>query len=331
MSFNLKGKNILFISPSFFCYEIEIKNKIEELGGKVFFIDDRPNNSTLTKALIRTRFGRNLIKKKLSQYFSKKLNEWQHIDFNYVFVNTPETFTNVDIINIYKKKLINVPFVLYMWDSLNNRKSTVNVLCFFDRVFTFDEKDAKLYNLNFRPLFYIDKYVGSNLNIINHDLCFIGTAHTDRYLFVKKIMKKLDENLKTFTYFYLQNPLLYIYNKLFNKEFRVVSFSDLNFKSLNSDFVAEKLKTSKVIIDIHHPKQTGLTMRTIEVLGAKRKLVTTNSDIKKYDFYCKNNILVVDRENPEINQIFFELPYTDVSQKIYSKYSLKGWIEEIFS
>ena len=52
----------------------------------------------------------------------------------------------------------------------------------------------------------------------------------------------------------------------------------------------EIFSDSRCILDAPQAGQVGLTIRTIECLGAKRKLVTTNSDIKNYDFYNENNI-----------------------------------------
>ncbi len=330
MKINLKDKNILFISPSFFGYEIEIKNKLQELGANVFFIDDRPNNSAITKALIRTKLGRNIIKSNLKKYFLTKLNNWDNVRFNYVFVNTPETFSTIDIISFYRNKLPDIPFILYMWDSLNNRKSTRDILHFFDKIFTFDKKDAEISNLNFRPLFFIDKYKYHVIEKTKYEICFIGTAHTDRYIFVKKFIANLEKTLNIYCYFYLQNQVLYVFNKLFNKEFSSVLYKDISFNSLSSEDVSKVIINSKTVIDIHHSQQTGLTMRTIEVLGAKRKLITTNKDIVNYDFFNSNNVYIVDRLNPKVDLEFLELPHIDVSQEIYTKYSLEGWVEEIF-
>ena len=72
-------------------------------------------------------------------------------------------------------------------------------------------------------------------------------------------------------------------------------------------------------------------MRCIETLGAKRKLITTNQAILEYDFYDENNILIVNREAPEIPIEFFSKPYQEISSEIYEKYSLDNWIYTIFS
>ena len=86
----------------------------------------------------------------------------------------------------------------------------------------------------------------------------------------------------------------------------------------------------KCVIDIESPTQNGLTMRTIEMIGLKKKLITTNKDIVNYDFYNPNNILVCDRDNFKIDKSFIETPYEELAKEIYEKYSLKGWLLQIF-
>ena len=50
----LSGKRVLMLAPSFFNYEIEIKNQIEKLGANVTYINDDPSHLFLAiKGLIR--------------------------------------------------------------------------------------------------------------------------------------------------------------------------------------------------------------------------------------------------------------------------------------
>jgi hypothetical protein len=72
-------------------------------------------------------------------------------------------------------------------------------------------------------------------------------------------------------------------------------------------------------------------MRTLEVLGARRKLITTNATIKDYDFYNENNIFILDRENPVISAEFIKTKYQEVDRDLYLKYSLEYWLNEVFN
>lgn len=71
-------------------------------------------------------------------------------------------------------------------------------------------------------------------------------------------------------------------------------------------------------------------MRTIEMLGGKKKLLTTNIEIMKYDFYNTDNILLLDRNNPKINVDFFGKEYKNLTDDIYKKYSINQWLKTIF-
>ncbi|WP_052502703.1 hypothetical protein [Halarcobacter anaerophilus] len=71
-------------------------------------------------------------------------------------------------------------------------------------------------------------------------------------------------------------------------------------------------------------------MRTIEMLGAKRKILTANIEVVKYDFYNKDNIFVFDRNNPKIDIEFFMKDYKGINHISYEKYSINQWIKNIF-
>ena len=70
--------------------------------------------------------------------------------------------------------------------------------------------------------------------------------------------------------------------------------------------ILDYYQKSKVILDINHPYQRGLTLRTFEALGAK-KIITTNQEIKKFPFYNENNVFVIDRTNIRLNKSFLKL------------------------
>ena len=123
----------------------------------------------------------------------------------------------------------------------------------------------------------------------------------------------------------MPSKLKYYYHKLLAPEFKNAKMSDFKTEKVPSSEVMNIFKESKCILDAPQAGQTGLTIRTIECLGAKRKMITTNKDIKKYDFYNESNILVFEDSIDE-NSNFFTAPYVEVSDDIYKKYSLREWL-----
>lgn len=206
------------------------------------------------------------------------------------------------------------------------------MLHLYDRKFTFDPEDAKNFDINFRPLYYIDEYASIDQNKSRkYDLLFLGTAHSDRYVISSKIKEYLEENGKTsFCYYFMHSKWVYHFKKRFDKTFQHFELSKLSFKSLSLKEMTDLYEVSNVVLDINHPNQKGLTMRTFEAIGAKRKLITTNKEIQKFGFYNPNNIFVINRQDIEIDLHFFDKPYEDIDENIYQKLSISGWIYNLF-
>lgn len=325
----LKGKKILFIAPKFFNYEIEIKNKMEELGATVKYYDERMKNSFFNIALIR--LFKSVLKTKIEKYYKQIINENREIKYDNILFIIPETITP-QLLEELKNSQKDAKIILYMWDSFKNRKNANSLKEMFDEIYSFDKEDCKKWNFfKFLPLFYIDKFKKEN-NEINeeNDIFFVGTGHSDRYLFFKKVKIQTEKlNLNFEYYIFLRNKIFFYFKKYFDKNYKNAKINDFKFKPLSFGKIQQEIKKTKIVLDVHHKGQNGLTMRTLEMLGMKKKIITTNQDVKNYDFYNENNILVVDRENPKLDIEFFKSDYKELPKKIYEKYSIESWIKKI--
>ena len=327
----LVNKTILFFSVQTFNLEKEIISKLESFQAKVSYYDERPSNSNFTKGIIRLK--RSVYKKKIDKYYQTILNDTNEQHFDYLFVNRGEVVPAF-FLEEFKMNHPNTICIFFTWDSFSNHSHPTKILQYFDKKFTFDPDDAVKFGLNFRPLFFLDSYKDlknvSNLEI-KYDLLFLGTAHSDRYKISRFVVKWCDENrLNSFCYYFIHSRLVYFYKKLFDKTFLLFDYKKLSFISLKTDQILELYKSSNVILDINHPGQKGLTMRTFESIGARKKMITTNSEIKKYLFYNPNNIYVIDRHNVNLDKKFFETKYEEVNIDLYERTSIEGWLQCLF-
>lgn len=87
-------------------------------------------------------------------------------------------------------------------------------------------------------------------------------------------------------------------------------------------------EASRCVLDSAQAGQLGLTIRVLEALGAKKKLITTNEDIVNYDFYRPENIYVYEGKI-DLDNVFFKSKYVELEEDIYKKYSLQSWLTEI--
>jgi len=325
----LLNKNILLISPTFFNYEVEIISMIKNLGGHVDFYNERPDSKFSSKVLIRIGLKKILINR-IKNYYNNIINETINKKYDYILIISPETIT-YKILKILKNEHPESLYILYMWDSLQNKKA-FPLITLFDRLITFDYNDfLKFANFNFLPLYYIPTYKKTQNKKKTIDLSLIATSHSDRYTIHKKIQKfSTINNLKYYHYLFLSSKYLYFLNRITKISFWNAPMKNFHFNPLSQSDISDIFSRSKVIIDINHPNQNGLTNRSLETLGSSTKMITTNENIKLYNFYNPNNILVIDRKNPIIDTKFVNSKYENIDSEICEKYSLKQFIINIF-
>lgn len=323
------NKKILFFSVKLFNYENIISDKLRALGAIVHYFDERPNNSIYTKGIIR--LNKNLLNIKISKYYNDILEKIQKERYDYFFLIKGEVMSQyfIDKIIGFNPGII---LLYYSFDSFENNPNGVDILNNFHRKFTFDAKDAETYNLSLRPLFFSDDYNRLiSRDVMKYDLLFIGTAHSDRYIISEKVGEWCDKhNLKKFQFYYSPSRIVFLFFKFFDSSFKKFKYNKISFSSLSHKEIIKLYKESKIVLDINHPNQNGLTMRVFEALGSSKKLITTNMDIKRYPFYNENNIYIIDRNNIKMDYKFFELPFAGINEELYKRMSICGWLEELF-
>ena len=326
----LQGKRILFFSAHLFGYQNDIRLAMESVGAIVDYYDERPANNFLVKGVIR--INRNLLAGYINHYYNKIIKETLQKEYDYVFFIKGESISASNVRRL-KQFHPEANFIIYHWDSIANNSNAQNLLPYFDRVFSFDKIDCERLGLHFLPLFYSPDYANIPYydKEIKYDMLFVGTTHSDRYKLVKRIEEQIIKmGGLCLTWFYFPSKILYYKMKIQNSYLRQIPVHTFHFKPMSKELLLQLYAGSRIIIDVQHPKQTGLTMRCIETLGAKRKLITTNYYITEYDFYNPDNILVVDRNLPYVPEKFLNEPYRDTPKEIYESYSIKNWLSSIF-
>lgn len=323
---------VLLIMPNFFDYPSIIIKELNNLGYEVDYFDDRPSTNGTIKAVIRIK--KELINQYIQSYFNKIMKIIGKNTYNVVLLISGQSLSfSEDMIRQIKEIQSKARFVLYQWDSLKNFPFIKNVQKYFDKCYSFDRNDTeKNPNLIFLPLFFSNQYEKIGMEKkkeIIYDFCFIGTAHPKKYRFIKMMSNQLKKVYqRQYIYFFYPSRIVFFYRKLFNYELKNAHYREFNYTPLNEKEMYELISKSMCILDSAQEGQTGLTIRVLEALGAKKKLITTNSDIKKYDFYREENIYVYNGVF-DFNSPFFTKPYREVEKGIYEKYSLRNWLKEV--
>lgn len=323
---------LLLIMPKFFNYPELITEELNRMGYEVDFFDDRPSTNAWVKAVIR--INKKLIQTYIERYFDEIMKTVTSKKYDVVFLISGQSLSfSEDMIAQIKECQSQAKFVLYQWDSQTNFPYIKKVQHFFDKCYSFDRRDIEETPiLKFLPLFYSRIYENlgaKNNKDFKYDFCFVGTAHPKKYKFINMMSDQLRGVYpKQFIYYFFPSPIVYFYRKVMNKELRKAKYSEFHFKPLNGQEMNDVYETSRCVLDSAQDGQLGLTIRVLEALGAKKKLITTNEDIVNYDFYRPENIYLYEGWI-DLGNVFFKEEYKEVDKNIYEKYSLRSWLKEI--
>jgi hypothetical protein len=326
---DVAGKvKVLLVAPDFFGYAKEIIGALQRGGIDGVWHDDRPASSTLSKALIR--MSPLLQKNRSERYFDRVIQEARQSHITDVLVIKGQAMS-AGAIQRMRAALPHARFTLYFWDSYRNMpRDSAGKVHLFDRAFTFDPVDARADpRLQYQPLFYLDEFarlpqVGQDI-----DVFFFGTVHSDRYKVWKNLRKALPPALKVRQILYFNSRMVYWARRIADPSFWGSRKSEFVFAPVSKHELQKLLARSKVVVDIERPVQSGLTIRTIEAVGARKKVITTNAFAERTDVFKPSNVLVIDRHAVNVPEAFFATPFTDLAQETVDKYTLNGWLRRV--
>jgi len=207
--------------------------------------------------------------------------------------------------------------IAYFNDSISRYPKIKEVLHCFDEVYSFEKNDCKKNNLKFITN-WIYPVQADNSNNEKYQLYNISSKDK-RTALLSKIAVILKEKK-------IKYKIIIFHKK--NK----IKDPNLEFTSVPIPLseVNDNLYNSQILLDINRKGQNGLSFRVFESIGLEKKLITTNTDIKNYDFYNPNNILIIDEKKPEISLDFFNTAYKKIPETIFKKYTLDQWINDVF-
>lgn len=316
----------LFVGPRFFGYEDDIAEAIARTGLAVDYVDERPTNSSWVRAVLRIKPS--VIGEVVRRYFSQQLEILGDRSYSYIFVLKGEV---VPLSFLEKLKELNpeARFIFYTFDSISNSSNFLSISHIFDRKFSFDYKDCEsIQDLELLPLFYTnDFFVSEREADRDTKLAFVGTLHSGRHAAVTALSKHFEPVIE---YFYCPAKWFYWLSRYLTREFKNVPLSSVSFEKMSRESVASVFQRSKAVLDIQREGQTGLTMRTFEVLASGSGLITTNKYIDRLPQSLRNRVLYIESlsEDKAVAQVaeFLEAlnssPY--VSEDVV-EYSIDKW------
>lgn len=315
---------VLLICPRFFDYQARITRVLHRLGYEAVVLDDRPSSNTGYKAALRLAPGPTawLTHAITMGHLSKAAG--QH--FDHVLVVKGEAITS-KVLSSLRAMFPRARFSLYLWDAVRNNGNAKGAASGYDAVATFDPADAQTYGWDYRPLFAAPPAPDIS-SPKNYDWSFVGTLHSDRMAVLTRLMRAL-EGRPYFFFGYYASPMLAVIGNLKRLLTARAGFGTVSTRPLDPTTVRLVTHQSRTIADIEHPKQVGLTIRTIETLLAGRKLITTNKTVRQSALYDPTRVCVIDRQAPLVPPSFFDSEFLPVSAPVRYAYSDECWATQV--
>ncbi len=234
----------------------------------------------------------------------KNFGSWRKHIKEYEMIILGENNYNYDASKYIKKVNPKCKVIVFYWnkivfDSYLDILNDPNV----DEFYTYDEDEAKKYKFKLTSTFYT-KGLKLSDNKPEYDVLFLGRAK-DREKEILEIENKIKKQ-KLKTNF-----------KIIKDEKDYIDYYDY----------LELLSKSKAILDYNAFDQRGLSLRVMESIFHKKKLITSNKTIKKQKFYNKNNIFIIGIDKWENLNDFINSDYEEIDQEIIDYYDFEEWIK----
>lgn len=332
LKLELNNKNVLLVGPVYFGYEKEIIGLMETAGARVDFLQENVDVKSVANGLVN-KLPAGICTAVRNVQMKSAMSALKNNKYDIIF-GLRMDFFNDKLMEIMKNYWPDAKYCLYFWDSCKNMRRPKEVARHFSRVSSFDRFDCKEMaseNWQFRPLFYLPKYAGASTRTDKDiDVLYVASLFPNRaksYLKLKEYCCENNLTLKTLLYV---KKAIFEVQKKGNPDYAAVDETDLRFESISAEEIIELMGRSKVMFDCSHARQSGLTMRTVECVGACQKLASTNEDLKEYDFFDESNILILSEDNFDGLKEFVQgAAYQQIPEDVYNKYSLSHWLMDI--
>lgn len=279
------------------------RNKYSHVDAKTIF-----KSKSLFSKLVR-----NVFKKLKLPMISMFFSDWKYDIKNYNSVVILVNKYSSEVCRYINKKS-NCKIIHWYWNSIEKDFDPNLIKNDYSQIWSFDEADCDLYGINKINQYYFKTFKLPDYNIIN-DVYFVGGDKGRLRNLIE--LERVLNNAGLRTNFHIT---------------KTEESSDDQYKferEISYEEVLKGIAKSKVILDYNQECQNGLTLRPLESIFHSKKLITNNYNIKKYDFYNKNNIFILGEDDLETINQFVNSPYVDIDSKIIEKYDFGNWIKEI--
>jgi hypothetical protein len=190
---------------------------------------------------------------------------------------------------------------------------------------TFDSYDARKHNMMLLPqvfdLNHLRQFVNDNTEkAILYDVTFLAALKGREYEIYKTYERLKDEELIAFFYLFHPNTRIRIPEVLRNF---------LHTEKMLYDSYIKQASRSKAILEIVQKGQEGMSLRPLEALMLKKKLITNNLSMVNEKIYLPDNVYILNYPNKYHSiKEFLEAPYVEIPEELKNGHDIRVWMRQ---
>jgi hypothetical protein len=262
---------VAIVGPAFFGYLRRVAEMMTARGIPARFYDEFPSNRILTK--IALRYSNLAVRQRLTRsYHEAVTDEIIASGATHVLFGTIEMFPHACVRRLRDHKII---MARYAWDSSANKPYARTLDPYMRAVASFDPEDCRRDGYRYVPLFSSLSAPAENV-APDLDFFYCATFHSNRPKLVGKLIEACEQahwSLKLMLFFHSR----WLWYMRFAAQPMVWRLGrSLATKPFSLHAISAATARARVVIDIHHGGQSGLTMRTFEALSVGTVVLTTN-------------------------------------------------------
>jgi len=311
---------ILFFGLDYHNYTRSLIREMEAQGGDVVYVDIQPR-SLFFKSL-RT-VARALYERYLQIHHERAVRRAAGRNYDKVIFLQAHQMDENRLARL-RNSLPRAQFTLYNWDSISNhdyrRQAPI-----FDRVLTFDSRDAAAYGYGYLPLFCDRPMQGLRRDRADpRTVSMIGNlVMPQRYRAVEAFRTYSNLHDINFLQYLKISPVSYAKMRGAGLRPQGVKLRSISTPSLND--ITER---SAAVFDFANHEQSGQTMRMMENLCSGKKIITNNRWVREEPFYSPDRIHVFDDMNFSGVEEFLRVPIADTEAR-FSEYHIQNFTRRL--
>lgn len=226
-----------------------------------------------------------------------------------------------------KKKAPNKRVIIWYWNLVTNKEMNPDycrkIGC---EPWSFDKTDCKKYRMKFGDTYYFppDNIMDNQSeHCVNQMWCvfYVGINRPGRKEFLDHLRKFLQSKGMKYKF-----NLTAIPSKKRPKD-------DQLSERMTYEQIIDSICKSKAILDLNRENQSGMTLRPMEALFFKRKLVTNNRSIIQYKIYDADNTYIIENKDFDGLDAFLSSVYVESKENEEKRkaYSFDSWLDRMLS